>query len=470
VSVARAFETLADVSAALQRGEVSPTELIVDTLERVDAELASFNCYITVMADDARAQARALERSPASDRSELWGIPMSIKDCFATTSAPTTAGSPILRGFTPQKDAKIVEQLSQAGAVIFAKDNMYDFAYCGPNPRFGDAVNPWAGDRTCGGSSSGSASAVASGLSYASLGSDGGGSIRMPAAFCGVVGLKPTTGLVSGLGEVPCQGSLSCVGPIARTVTDVGLVLTVLVDQADNDQYRSSLHEGINGSRLGVPDALNEAVDPEVRAAFEQACAVLEEQGATLRDVTLPSFTLARAAMWIISGVEYAEALRPHLRRSAQQMHAFTRMLLERAEYLPATEYVHAQRVRSRLRAEMETTMKDLDAILLPTTPTAAYERSDAASAAPGGKEHPLSLSTLFTAIFNVTGQPALTVPCGFTDGGLPIGLQIVGRPYCESLILRIGHTYESCTEWRLRPPRVWGNERMPQASDRGEV
>lgn len=446
------FGTIGDAAAALDRGELSPSELLRETLERVDAEAGSLNCYLNVMADDARARARELERIPVGDRTPLWGIPMSVKDCFATTSAPTTAGSPLLSNFTPSHDADAVKLLRRAGAVIFAKDNMYDFAYCGPNPAFGDAVNPWADDRTCGGSSNGSASAVSSGLSYASIGSDGGGSIRMPAAFCGIVGLKPTTGLVSGRGEIPCQGTVSCVGPITRTVTDAALVLNALVEEVGASQPGPLTR--IDGMTLGVArSAMTEIVDPDVRTAFEESCSVLEREGAALREVALASVEAARAAMWIISGVEYAEALRPHLRGSSEQMHPVTRMLLERAEYVPATEYVHAQRVRRRLAAEMAAAMTGVDAILLPTTPTPAYKRTEATSFAPEDGEHPLSLSTSFTAIFNITGQPALTVPCGFSSTGLPMGLQIVGRPGGESVIFRAGRAYEAATEWHLRQP-----------------
>jgi aspartyl-tRNA(Asn)/glutamyl-tRNA(Gln) amidotransferase subunit A len=449
---AQRFETLGDAASALGRRELSPSELLDETLQRVDAEAGSLNCFLNVMADDARIRARELERIPVVDRTPLWGIPMSVKDCFATTSAPTTAGSPLLKSFIPTYDAYVVRQLWRAGAVIFAKDNMYDFAYCGPNPAFGDAVNPWGEDRTCGGSSSGSASAVASGLSYASVGSDGGGSIRMPAAFCGVVGLKPTTGLVSGKGEIPCQGTVSCAGPIARTVTDAALVLTSLLGEVVATQPGPSPQ--VEGVTLGVARAaMAGLVNPDVLAAFEDACAVLEREGASLREVTLPNLEAARTVMWIISGVEYAEALRQHLRESSEQMHPVTRMLLERAEYVPATEYIHAQRVRRRIAAEMVAAMGGVDAILLPTTPTPAYKRTEAASFAPESDEHPLSLSTSFTAIFNITGQPALTVPCGFSRAGLPIGLQIVGRPGGEGVIFPIGHAYEAATDWHLRRP-----------------
>jgi aspartyl-tRNA(Asn)/glutamyl-tRNA(Gln) amidotransferase subunit A len=441
-----------DAATALRRGELSPSELLAATLERVEAEAASLNCYLSVMPDYAEAQARDIERVPVGDRTPLWGIPMSVKDCFATSSGPTTAGSPILRSFTPGFDSDPVRQLRRAGAVVFAKDNMYDFAYCGPNSFFGDAVNPWADERTCGGSSSGSASAVASGLSYASVGSDGGGSIRMPSAFCGVVGLKPTTGLVSGKGEIPCQGTVSCAGPLAASVTDASLVMGALIGEVDAGPIDPA--PKLNGMTLGVArGVMTTIVDAEVRAAFETSCSVLERQGALLRDVALPSLEAARAAMWVISGVEYAEALRPYLRGSAEQMHPVTRMLLERAEYLPATEYVHAQRVRQRLAFEMAAAMDGTEAIVLPTTPTPAYTRTDAASFDAESGEHPLSLSTLFTAIFNMTGQPALTVPCGFTRSRLPVGLQIAARPHGESVVLRVGRAYEAATDWHLRRP-----------------
>jgi aspartyl-tRNA(Asn)/glutamyl-tRNA(Gln) amidotransferase subunit A len=198
---------------------------------------------------------------------------------------------------------------------------------------------------------------------------------------------------------------------------------------------------------------MTEIVDPDVLTAFDGACSALEREGAVLREVSLPSLTTARAAMWVISGVEYAEALRPHVRASEEQMHPFTRMLLERAEYVPATEYVHAQRVRRQLAAEMASAMKGIDVFITPTTPTPAYLRSEATNFTPENGEHPLSLSTSFTAILNITGQPALTLPCGFSSSGLPIGLQIVGRPGGESVILHAGRAFEAATEWHARHP-----------------
>jgi Asp-tRNA(Asn)/Glu-tRNA(Gln) amidotransferase A subunit family amidase len=286
----------------------------------------------------------------------------------------------------------------------------------------------------------------------------------MPSAFCGVVGLKPTTGLVSGKGEIPCQGTVSCAGPLAASVTDASLVLGALVGEVDARPIDPA--PKLDGMTLGVArGVMTGIVDAEVRAAFETSCSVLEQQGALLRDVQLPSLEAARAAMWVISGVEYAEALRPYLRGCAEQMHPVTRMLLERAEYLPATEYVHAQRVRQRLAFEMAAAMDGTDAIVLPTTPTPAYTRTDAASFDAESGEHPLSLSTLFTAIFNMTGQPALTVPCGFTRSRLPVGLQIAGRPHGERVVLRIGRAYEAATDWHLRRPSCFLGSVAPVAS-----
>jgi aspartyl-tRNA(Asn)/glutamyl-tRNA(Gln) amidotransferase subunit A len=435
--------TLAGAAAAARAGEVSPTELVEQALARYELLGEQLNCYRTPLHESSLARARELEARPAAERASLslYGVPVSVKDCIATAGIPTSIGSPILRDFRPLENARAVDQLLAAGAIVVAKDNMYDFAYCGPNAAFGDAVNPWSDSQTTGGSSSGSASAVASEISLGALGTDGGGSIRIPSAYCGVVGLKPTFDEVSGVGELPCQGSLSCVGPIARNVEDVRLLFRAIrVRKPPADEAGKP---GLAGVRIGIPSNLD-ASSAEVARCFDAACSSLAAEGAILSQTAPLNFAAARAAMWVITGVEYAEALRPLLRSRPGDFHPLTRTLLERAEYIPATEYVHAQRVRVALCREMTGIMKQVDVLLLPTVPTAAYPKPAEIGSPDEAADHPVNLSTLYTALFNVTGQPAVTVPCGLTDAALPVGLQVVARPHAEETALRVALAYES--------------------------
>jgi aspartyl-tRNA(Asn)/glutamyl-tRNA(Gln) amidotransferase subunit A len=443
--------SLAEAAAAARAGQVSPSELVDRARTRVEGLGSRLNCHRTLLFDEAFERARWLETLSASDRAKLslFGVPVSVKDCIATAGIPTSIGSPIFRDSRPLENAHVVDRLTAAGAIIVAKDNMYDFAYCGPNPAFGDAVNPWSETQTTGGSSSGSASAVAAEVSYAALGTDGGGSIRIPSSYCGVVGLKPTYDGVSGVGELPLQGSLSCIGPIARRVEDVTLLFRALRERSRPDDAEQ---HGLQGLVIGVPPNLG-ALDPDVASCFERACRVLTDGGASLRPTSPLRFAEGRSAMWVITGVEYAEALRPILRGRADQLHPLTRALLERAEYIPATEYVHAQRARSAICKEMAMIMSDIDVLVLPTVPTGAYERPAAIESPDQAADHPVNLSTLFTALFNVTGQPAVTVPCGFTHEGLPLGLQVVARPYAEEMALRVAQAYEDATSWHQEHP-----------------
>jgi aspartyl-tRNA(Asn)/glutamyl-tRNA(Gln) amidotransferase subunit A len=261
--------------------------------------------------------------------------------------------------------------------------------------------------------------------------------------------MKPTFDAVSGEGELPCHGSLSCVGPICRNVRDAALVFEVIREVTGPPL---EIDSGIRGTRVGVPSDIG-VCDPEVRALFETACEVIADQGAIVRRIEPPEFPAGRSAMWIITGVEYAEALRPVLRGRPEDLHPLTRALLERAEFIPATEYVHAQRVRSALARAMARTMAKLDVLLVPTVPSPAYIRPTDFEDPGEIGDHPVNMSTYFTALFNTTGQPAVTVPCGVTAAGLPVGLQIAGRPYDEALILRVAQSYEFASGGIGSPP-----------------
>ncbi len=476
------LHSLSDVAARIRTRALSPVEVVSAVIERIDRLAPKLNCYITVTADTAMRQARAMEELLAAGTylGALHGIPISVKDNIPTEGVRTTVGSAILSDSVPSKSATVVQRLTAAGAIVVGKNNLYDFAYCAPNPLYGSTHNPWKLDRSCAGSSSGSASAVAAGLCYGSVGTDGGGSIRMPAAFCGIVGLKPTFGLIPMAGVAPLHPTLSVTGPMTRTVRDAAIMLQTMAGSEGSSavdlsrslpkgSYTAKLEDGVKGLRLGVAvGQVSEVMHPEVRSVVVQAYGVLEDQGAVLSEVEMPDFTAARTLMWIISGAEAAEHLRPHLRAHPKLFHPITYSLLRRAELIPATEYVHAQRVRQKFIKDVRAVMSGIDCLLLPATPTAAYAIGLDRIQVEGSDEEPLSMSTRYTTLFNLTGQPALVLPCGLTSERLPVGLQIAGHPFMDAVVLRVARAYERATRWHsMHPPGLEISE-LDETSERG--
>ena len=462
------FWSIDEVARRIREKDISPTELVGIVLERIDRLGPSLNCYITVFAERSLEYAREMERLLAEGTylGPLHGVPISVKDNIPIQGTRTTFGSAILEDWVPKSTAAVVQRLWSAGAIVIGKNNLYDFAYCAPNPVYGPTRNPWDLDRSCAGSSSGSASAVAAGLGYGSIGSDGGGSIRMPAAFCGVVGLKTTFDLVPRAESL--HPTLSVMGPMTRAVKDTAILLNAIAgpDPADpahaghppsEGDYSSQLEDGIVDLRVGVPVSQpSEVVDPQVRAAFEQACLVLEAEGARLIEVQLPDFTVARTLMWVISGCEAAEVLRPFIRSDERKkIHPTTYSLLRRAEFLPATEYIHAQRVRQKFIEVMRKVMASVDVVALPAVPITPFLIGQTSIEVEGRIEEPLNMSTRYTTLFNLTGQTAVVLPCGFSSDNLPIGLQLAAPPYQEALLLRTARTYERATDWHHRRPQL---------------
>ncbi|MDR7482446.1 MAG: amidase [Armatimonadota bacterium] len=456
---------LTEVAELVRRREVSPTEVTGALLDRVARLGPTLNCYISVLGELAWQRAREAEELLARGTylGPLHGIPLSLKDNIATAGVRTTAGSPILADWVPQTSATVADRLAAAGGVLLAKANLYEFAYGAPHPAYGPTRNPWNRDRTCGGSSSGSAAAVAAGLCYGSLGTDTGGSVRIPAAFCGVVGLKPTYGRVSRAGVVPVGYNLDHVGPIARTVRDAAVLLGVIAgpDPADPTavtlpvpDYAADLDEGVRGLRVGIlrPQS-SERIEPEVRAIVGRAYGVIEREGATLSEVALPDLAQARTVMWTISAAEAAEYHRPYLRTRASDYHPVVRSLLETGEFILAADYVRAQRVRQRMALDVRSAMAGVDAVVLPALPVPAYPIGQRTMRVGGEEEDVLSIITRYTALFNLTGHPAIVLPCGFTSEGLPVGVQIVGHPFQEARLLRIAYAYEQAAGLHLRRP-----------------
>ena len=456
---------LLDASQRVTRGEVSPVELTAACLERIAALDAQVNAFITVTANAAVEEARTAELDLARGDSAgpLTGVPLAVKDLFDTEGVRTTAGSRFFSERVPDRDATVVQKLRSAGAVLLGKLNMHEWALgvTNDNPHYGACHNPWALDRITGGSSGGSAAALAAGMCFGALGSDTGGSIRIPAALCGVVGLKPTYGRVSLRGAVPLSWSLDHAGPMARRVSDVAILLEAIAgpDTADpgsadvaTGDYSGKLDDGISGWRIAViaDESLGD-IEPDVRATVRKAVEALASAGARIEELPVPELQEAGRLNGLMTT---ADAAAYHRERMDQAPHDFGQDVLTRlrrgAAY-GATDYADARRQQSILRRTFSSWFVEhggaFDAVILPTTPCAAPRISglDAVATAP--------LLTRLTAPFNLTGLPAMSVPCGVTPDGLPVGLQIVGAPWAEQRVLRVGRAYElASAESDIRP------------------
>ena len=455
---------LAPRIAARELTSTALTRLLLDRIARLNPTL---NGFITVTAAAALAQAAHCDRLLDSGlySGPLHGIPVAIKDNMATRGVRTTAASRILADLVPDTDATVVQRLRQAGAVILGKTNLYEFAFGGVHDDYGETRNPWDLGRTCSASSSGPACVVAAGLACASLGSDTGGSVRLPAAACGVVGLKPTYGLVSRAGVVPAGYSLDHVGPLARSVADAALVLNAIAGPDARDpagtrhpapDATAALERGVRGLRIGVPAMqASERIEPQMRAACDAAIAVLEGAGAQLVAVTLPEHLLSRTIMWAIASCELAESHRDWLRTRAADYSPVVRALVRQGAFLPAVEYVHAQRVRQKLVADYREVMRHVDVLALPVVPFPAWPVGAETVTIAGETEDLMGSLTRYCPPFNITGQPAISVPCGFDRDGLPLAVQIAGRWHDDATVLRVAHAYEAATDWQQRRPTL---------------
>ncbi|TMF01311.1 MAG: Asp-tRNA(Asn)/Glu-tRNA(Gln) amidotransferase GatCAB subunit A [Chloroflexi bacterium] len=469
------FLSIAEAAKLIASRELSPVELTRSVLERIDETDARVHAYATRL--DERALDSARNAEAAIGRGEnagpLHGIPIALKDLYYTAGIPTGAGSDVLSGFVPSHDATVTQLLRQAGAILVGKTVTHEFAYGQNVP---PTRNPWDLERTPGGSSAGSGAAVAAHSCLAAMGTDTGGSIRMPASVDGVVGLKPTYGRVSRFGVVPLSWSLDHCGPITKTVEDAALIMNVIAgpDPRDPasasvavDDATRSLREGVRGLRLGVPsNYFFDRIHRSVGSAVERALNVLEDMGAVRVAVEIPHVELS---VPIGIGILMPEASAVHqswIRQQPSRYDDGTRRMLEAGELVLATDYLRAQRARSVIKDEFKRTFQNhrLDALITPTEPTAAT-RIDQMSVDFGADELEPFFSVFVrqTIPFNVSGLPALSVPCGFSEDneggrigvGLPIGLHIAGRPFDEATVLRIGFAYESATAWHTRRPPI---------------
>jgi aspartyl-tRNA(Asn)/glutamyl-tRNA(Gln) amidotransferase subunit A len=467
--VANELTTLSVTEAGerIRRRLLSPVELTRAYLDRIAARDAECRCYITVLRDQALAAAAALEKEVGAGqyRGPLHGIPIGLKDLVMTRGIRTTCGSRILKDWVPESDATVATRLSKAGAVLLGKLNLHEFAYgpTGVNPHYGTARNPWGLDRMPGGSSSGSGGGVAGFFCAGALGTDTGGSVRIPASLCGIVGLKPTYGRVSRAGVVPLAWSLDHVGPMTRTVADAAIILQAMAGQDPADpstaavpvpDYRSGLEGEVRGLRVGlVRELFFERLDPEVRAAVEEAARALEGFGVRIEEVRLPRIQHATPAVFAIISAESMAYHEPYLKTRASEYGADVRARLLTGQFVLATQYLKAQRARRVLRAEVDDALRTVDALLTPTTPIPAPRTDEREATVEGIRDDVRAWLTRCTRPINLTGNPALSVPCGLTTAGLPIGLQLIGRQFDEATLLRLGHAYEAVSPFRNHRP-----------------
>jgi aspartyl-tRNA(Asn)/glutamyl-tRNA(Gln) amidotransferase subunit A len=459
------YLTIAEAANALSKNTVSSVDLTEACLARIDAIDGQLHSFITLTADRALAQARQADQELRSGkgRGALHGIPIALKDLYLTKGIRTTCHSAVLENWLPDRDAAAATKLAAAGTVLLGKLGMHEFAFGGPSvdAPFPAVQNPWNTAHIPGGSSSGSGAALAAGLCYGALGSDTGGSIRTPASHCGVVGIKPTYGRVSRYGVVPLSWSLDHVGPMARSVEDCALLLHVIAGHDPRDPacadvavpaFRATLTDGIQGLRIGVPRTgwfdENLGVAPETEAAFNEALKILESLGAAIVELDGTPFSVARKANQTILVCEaYAYHEKTYQETPLQFGASVRRRMLEGA-FLSAVDYITAQRARSVLNEQICANFDRIDVFAVPGAP-----RPPEAFATMDPNEQNLRPS--FTNPFNLTGLPALCLPCGFTQGNLPSGLQIVAPPFEEVTCFRVGYAYEQATDWHKRRPAL---------------
>ncbi len=460
---------ISELAPKIQRGELSPVELTREALASIEKRQPVLNAFILVTAEHAlrRAQQAETEIAAGQYRGPLHGIPYAAKDLFYTKGITTTVGSKLLADFVPDFDSTVIEKLNEAGAVMVGKAGLHEWAYgiTSNNPHFGTIRNPWDTDRIPGGSSGGSTSALAAGMCSFSLGSDTGGSIRIPASLCGLVGLKATFGRVSRYGVFPLGHTLDHAGPFGLTVRDTAMVYEAIAGYDARDEScvnrpvtAVELDEQPNlaGKKIGVPrNFYFDKLDPEVEAAVRQAVKVLESLGAELVDITVPDIEeFNRVAQLIL----LVEASSVHARRLDQHRDGFgddVRRLIDQGRFIAAIDYLNAQRRRRALIEGFDDLLKQVDVIVTPTIPIpAAKIGQDTAEI--GGEVHNVRMATTRNMrALNMTGLPLLQVPCGLSSARLPIGLQIIGRLWDEAGIMQVGHAYEQATEWHKQRPAI---------------
>jgi aspartyl-tRNA(Asn)/glutamyl-tRNA(Gln) amidotransferase subunit A len=453
--------TLKQASELLRSRAASPVDLTQACLRRIDSDNSALNAFITVMREQALAVASEME---AEQRRGIWrgplhGIPIALKDNIDSAGIRTTAASELFKDRVPSEDAEVVRRLKNAGAILIGKTNLHEFAYGGSSSvsYFGPVHNPWALDRVPGGSSGGSAAATAADFCYGALGTDTAGSVRIPASYCGIVGFKPTYGRVSNRGVIPLSWTLDHVGPLCRTVEDAALILGVIAGYDEPDptsvdapvpDYRRAFKMQASRLRLGIPRTpFFDTLNMEIAKALDVAIEVLRKRTASAVEITLPPASLSFDEIYAkVRGVEAYTYHSHWIADSPEKYQAITRQRIQNSAGVKSESYVQAHRQLELIRREIIKVFEKVDLLITPTLPTL-----------PGTIAQGAEPSIRNTLPFDVMGLPTISVPCGFTSSGLPIGLQISGAPFAESTVLALAHAYEQATEWHTRHPKLSG-------------
>ncbi len=461
--------TLCEAARALRARKVSSVELTQASLARIAALNPRLNAMITMMAESALERARAAdaELGSGTDLGPLHGIPIAVKDVFCTKGVRTTVGSKIFEDFVPDHDAAVVERLAAAGAVLVGKTGLHEIAYgvTSNNPHFGAIRNPWGTDRIPGGSSGGSGAAVASEMVFMAMGSDTGGSIRIPAAFCGTTGLKPTFGRVSRYGVMPLDFSLDHMGPLTRSVRDAALTLNALAGfdgrddtsshRAVEPDYLPATPAGIAGLRIGIPENFYfDQVDPSVEAGVRGMAETARLLGASVVPVRVPDIAAMNVTARVILMSEASALMEPFVHRRSE-LGADVMALLDQGRLIPATDYVNAQRLRRMMRREFNGLWNRIDCLFTPCSPIGAPKIGQASVDINGRDEDVRLASTRLVRAINLLGLPALSIPCGLDSEGMPLALQIIGKPFDEAGILRAGAALQDATEFHTLTPKI---------------
>lgn len=464
-----AFLTIEAAARLLRRAEISSAELVEAALRRIVRLNPLLNAFLTVTADAARRQARAADRALRRKRGSralgpLHGVPISLKDNYRTRGIRTTAGSRILANFIPQEDAEAAVRLARAGAILLGKTNMHEFAYgiTNENPHYGPTRNPWNRECMTGGSSGGSAAALAAGIGLGATGTDTGGSIRIPSALCGVVGLKPTFGLVSVEGIIPLAQTFDHAGPMARTVTDVCILLEAMSGEYPRGARRPNFRKlrGIRPKKfhLGWPkEYFFERLNAEVELAVEAAVKCLESLGGKIAEIPLPrlSESVEPSTQIAMAEATYHHHSMGYFPARAEEYGDDVLKRLELGADVRAVDYVRALDMKGEISKNFDEAFKHVDFIVAPTLPVAAPPLGTKEMEVAGEKETVRSAFVRLNRPANFTGHPAISVPCGFTQAGLPIGLQLIGPYWSEARLLAIALAYEEASEWHARRPNV---------------
>lgn len=458
---------IAEMAELIRARRVSPVEVVQAHLGRIGELDGHLHAYITVLEDQALAAARHAEREiqGGSYRGPLHGVPIGLKDLIYTRDAPTTGGSQFLRDFVPECDATVTERLRNAGAIVLGKLNLHEFAMGGVdgNPFYGVCRNPWGEDRFAGGSSGGSGVSVAAGMAAGALGTDTTGSVRIPAGLCGIVGLKPSFGRVSRRGVMAISWTLDHVGPMTRSVEDCALLLQAIAGHDSQDphsanvpvpDYRRALTGDIKGLRIGVPRVdLFSRVSAEVRLSIEGALSTMAELGASVQDVAIPYLEYAPTVAMTIS---LTEGLAYHRRWMGEHLNDYgagVRERLEMGSAVPGAAYVEALRLQRVVARAFDGVLRDVDVLVIPGMAAPAHRLGEKFVDIDGKQVDWREAGIHLMRPVSLTGLPALSLPCGFSSEGLPIGFQLVGHLFDESALFQVGDAYQRATDWHTRHP-----------------